>query len=196
MTSKAPVFPREDTTRLNICRAVITNSMTNVSLHIFLTHNWIHRVYTCVYNTWVTRGEIDTLLDFLHSILALDQPFSSRLRPALKRFTRKARSSRRENDARQTQPPDKAFPSLSSCSSASRFYAAYTFFLFRPLLQSCSSMPLTLWTALLDRFLFFFRDILLKISILISRNLLFVVFPEIYSTICCFTYLMIYLIHQ
>lgn len=105
------------------------------------------RVYMYIYNTWVidiTREKIDTPLDFLHLISALDQPFSSRLRLALKRFTRKARSSRRENDARQIQPLDKAFPSLSSCSSASRFHAAYIFFLFRPLLQSCSSIS---WTA-------------------------------------------------
>lgn len=68
-----------------------------------------------------------TLVDFLLPISTLDQPFSLRLRFARKRFTRKARSSQRENDARQTQIPDKAFPSLPSCSPVSRFHAAYTF---------------------------------------------------------------------
>lgn len=146
-----PVSSCEGTTRLNICRAVIaSSSMMNVSLHrLYLSHSRLDpsHIYMYTYDTWVTditRGETDTPLDFLHPISALDQPFSSRLRAARKRFTRKARSSRRENDARQTQPPDKAFPSLPSCSSASRFHAAYTFLLFRPLLQSCSPMPSTL----------------------------------------------------
>lgn len=130
------------------------------------------------YDTWVTditRGETDAPLDFLHPISALDQPFSSRLRPARKRFTRKARSSRRENDARQTQPPDKAFPSLPSCSSASRFHAAYTFLLFRPLLQSCSPMPSTLYHHSIVLSLFFLRHLAENFDTYFQKSVPFVV---------------------
>lgn len=132
-----PVSSCEGTTRLNICRAVIaSSSMMNVSLHrLYLSHSQLDpsHIYMYTYDTWVTditRGETDTPLDFLHPISALDQPFSSRLRPARKRFTLVHSEKRVQAGVKTT--PDR----LSHRTKRFRVY--------HPVHPLLASMPLTL----------------------------------------------------
>lgn len=121
--------------------------MTNVSLHeprfsvaLFTSiqlHPWHVCTHTCTVYTWQTSLVTDVApsstfprasrFSSPYFGLGSARVFARVYVLPVSGLHRKARSSRRENDARQTQPPDKAFPSLPSCSSASRFHAAYIF---------------------------------------------------------------------
>lgn len=121
--------------------------MTNVSLHeprfsvaLFTSiqlHPWRVCTHTCTVYTWQTSLVTDVApsstfprasrFSSPYFSLGSARVFARVYVLPVSGLHRKARSSRRENDARQTQPPDKAFPSLPSCSSASRLHAAYTF---------------------------------------------------------------------